>query len=1260
MPTAKSLAHQALATAAIAAACCSSWAAVPVADNGVARAVIVHHGHTQLAPQIPAQPLGVPRGVIKPAVEELRDYLRQITGVELPLVASLEEAGDRPAIVFERVDRLPGATDSYTGKQAFRLKTQGNRLFITASEILGLHHGVYGLLEDHLGCRFYTIKLSNGNHGNYNYQGPLVEMVPERPALTLPEIDDFQEPSFANRGLIFAMGRGPLILKNRGFGMFGDSVSGALAAGHNLYELIPPKDRTVQGHPYEGNVHGRREVPGLFEKHPEIYPMNLDGERQPDTWNMSICGTAEKIPALLAEGLVRSRRMITEGEIAIVSAGQGDGFAQCHCPPCRELVRREESEAAPYVLALSKALDIVGETHPNLHVITYAYFATLDAPKNLKPHANLWINIVSSCVSANPAGDQMGPIQNNPANRAYARAIREWPQIAPERVSIWHWHAYRPEWMYMFYVAEDVRFMHEAGIFGVNPQQASHLAGPWNELVDWLFMKLTWNVDADADALIMQYLEDHFGQAAAPHVWDYLKIGQAAYEDTLYVPSAVRWTGWTRMMINKIYHRRVRDEMAAAMDRAEQAVRKHGTDAQLANFLLKRDRTADPMISEAAHLIDHWGLVKNPSDQRLWYVPGASQHVPGIVTRRKIARGEKTIRPNYFRDLGNLGWIELVDGKTDRLPLPGGRHHQRWRDAYGVPAISRYMRDQGGPIVELEGAGMKAAVCPDLNGQIISAKYDAGGIELLHAKTANAGYGDLFDSVDTRLWLPLTGAAEDGRAVVPEVDGFVNLWSDFVPRRSLWQRIRGRRADRLPTATVLSAAISPEAFTADNTMNRSVSLTRDGLRVERTYSGDPSLPGRFDTRWRLALPVPEKALLRVRGGGVDEVIDLRYTKPGGIRLEAGAEQRAYAEREADFMLEEWDTARPVSDAQETVIAVADPQGNLVIELNRGDGYSSVITTPAGGWQSVKLVPHVGEHYVEVALIGSALPADTVVEALALPVQVLSAREARIYAAVEDEPVVPRIQITGEGRAINLVDGAELVWVPAGTFLRGCESEEAGGDEGPQRQVYLDGYWIYKYPVTLRQLEGFVKAAGIPFSSPWGQELHAPHPVGDKGMYAGQADWYNARQYAKWAGGDLPTEAQWEKAARGTDGRRYPWGNAWDKNKYGNLHNTRYVFIQGFFPVDAFPENVSPYGTRQMAGNLWEWTRDWYDYAHYSVAPERNPEGPQVGNVKVIRGGSTMYDERFDRTTARMALPPAQADWTPVGFRVVIAAPGPGE
>ncbi len=1173
-------------------------ASVSIAENGAARAVIVHNGLDQMLPMFEA---GYRRSGFRGTDEDrvafeaslapakaLQHFLMRMTGAELELVATVAEAGDRPAIVLERVARVPGASDGPIGDQAYRLRTEGNRLILSAATDLGLSHAVYGLLEDHLGFRFYSVQTWRGSWGTSGFSGMGDVVVPQQSTLEIAGIDEFQEPSFANRGLIFRQGHYSMLVQNRAIGIpYRDSVSGALAAGHNMYQLLPPEDR-MRG--------DQLLAKGLFADHPEIYPLNTEGERKPDTWNMSICGTAEALPEILARALIGDLPADFDGW---VSAGQGDGFAPCHCADCRRVAYENKSEMAPYVFVLNRALEIIGRTHPDLKVITFSYFGSLDAPQVIKPHPNLWVNVVSSSTSANSAGDQMGPIVGNPANYEYERAIREWTQIAPGRVTIWHWDTYRAEWPSMFYVAENMRFMHEAGVYAVNPQTCG---GPWTKLLNWLYIKLAWNVDADADALIMQYLEDVFSEAAAPHLWAYLKIGQQAYEDALYVPSAVRWTGWTRMTMNKLFPSSVRTQLAEAMERAEAAVREHGTERQLANLLAKRVESLDTVMLEAAQLKGGpWDFVEHAG--RDWYVAGGDTNLPIL-----IARGKQV--------------------------------------AASLNPVSRLAREAGGPVVDLQTAAIKARIAPEVAGQVVSAVERASGKELLARGAAEAGYADDFPQMRDghfRAWLP--AGDEDWQPAT--------VWNDF----------ENPDASRLATRT---------DFGGGRRLDRVVELDEaGGLRITRRYSGDvPGHIGQFNTRWRLALPYPERAGVTIDGAGIRHVMDLRFAEPGGIRLQPGEEHRAFTEREADYMDEAWDTVTAVRDAEVTELFFDAEDGEVHVELDRGDGVAVRLTVPAGGWQAVRVMPAVGEHYLEVVFVGAVpeVPEGGLADA-ELPEQRLTTRSVPEVAAVAfdaPEAAAPaRIRVTGDGTGINEADGAELVWIPEGRFLRGSESEHAGIDERPVREIHLDGYWIYKYPVTVGQYKAILEANGEAFSPMWGQgaEYRGLDPEADENDYMVFVNWYAAERYAQGVGGALPTEAQWEKAARGTDGREFPWGNEWDPSRCVNMENTWHAFYpdrftRGFRPVQTHPEGASAYGVMQMAGNGWEWVADWYRNEYYAEAPDRNPTGPDFSNVKVVRGGSSLYDWRFARSAARMAQPPEVDNWTPTGFRVVIEAPGP--
>ncbi|HSR31307.1 MAG TPA: SUMF1/EgtB/PvdO family nonheme iron enzyme, partial [Anaerolineae bacterium] len=151
----------------------------------------------------------------------------------------------------------------------------------------------------------------------------------------------------------------------------------------------------------------------------------------------------------------------------------------------------------------------------------------------------------------------------------------------------------------------------------------------------------------------------------------------------------------------------------------------------------------------------------------------------------------------------------------------------------------------------------------------------------------------------------------------------------------------------------------------------------------------------------------------------------------------------------------------------------------------------------------------------------------------------------------------------------------------------------------------------------------------------------------------QVSWYGAQAYCEWVGANLPTEAEWEKAARDVDGRLYPWGNRTPdcrKSQYGDCAGAT-------VPVGSMPSGASPYGALDMAGNVWEWVADWYDASYYNYSPVQNPKGTNSGERKVFRGGSWGYPPAFIRTTDRARNRPTYAGFD-IGFRCAERVPSP--
>jgi formylglycine-generating enzyme required for sulfatase activity len=248
-------------------------------------------------------------------------------------------------------------------------------------------------------------------------------------------------------------------------------------------------------------------------------------------------------------------------------------------------------------------------------------------------------------------------------------------------------------------------------------------------------------------------------------------------------------------------------------------------------------------------------------------------------------------------------------------------------------------------------------------------------------------------------------------------------------------------------------------------------------------------------------------------------------------------------------------------------------------------------------------------------------------------------------------------------AENPVDGATLVCVPAGEFNMG--SEDGSSDERPVHSVYLDAFWIYETEVTNAMYAVFLNAEGNHFEGgvAWldagdgDVQIHQDNGAwrADTGYGehpAIEVSWYGAAAYCRWAGARLPTEAEWEKAARGTEGNTYPWGDSWD----GTLANASGAEDghSRTSPVRAFPGGSSPYGALDMTGNVWEWVVDRYGRDYYQNSPDENPTGPKTGRFRVNRGGSWHINPRHLRVANRHFHMPHSTHFV-IGFRCVLPA-----
>ena len=274
---------------------------------------------------------------------------------------------------------------------------------------------------------------------------------------------------------------------------------------------------------------------------------------------------------------------------------------------------------------------------------------------------------------------------------------------------------------------------------------------------------------------------------------------------------------------------------------------------------------------------------------------------------------------------------------------------------------------------------------------------------------------------------------------------------------------------------------------------------------------------------------------------------------------------------------------------------------------------------------------------------------------------LKAKRAQKQTETTPKPAAPYVISKSRSKIPSLVDRMipETVLVPAGEFLMGSDNikdTHSYKEERPQHVVFLDAFEIGVFPVTNQQYAIFVKATGreAPRYWPGGRipEGREYHPV----VYV---SWHDAVAYCHWLSEKtgqvwrLPTEAEWEKAARGIDGRIYPWGNQKPNKTLCNYN----MHVGRTTQVGKYPDGVSPFGIYDMAGNVWEWCMDWYDATYYAKSPKANPTGPNHGKYRVLRGGAWNSDFKTVRSAFRHILIPTTVDYY-FGFRCVLSTENP--
>jgi len=239
---------------------------------------------------------------------------------------------------------------------------------------------------------------------------------------------------------------------------------------------------------------------------------------------------------------------------------------------------------------------------------------------------------------------------------------------------------------------------------------------------------------------------------------------------------------------------------------------------------------------------------------------------------------------------------------------------------------------------------------------------------------------------------------------------------------------------------------------------------------------------------------------------------------------------------------------------------------------------------------------------------------------------------------------------------EVIDEAEMVSVPAGEFMMGCDPDKdffcAFTSSEQQHNIIVKAFKIDKYEVTFQRYQKCV-STGKCLPPATGGALNYGWEGVDKFPVNG-VTWFQAKAFCEWEGKRLPTEAEWEKAARGTDGRIYPWGDEAPSCEYAVMDRANAGYLGcntgNTMDVGSKPKGASAYGAMDMAGNLWEWTADWYDENYYAISVAENPTGPETGHYRTTRGGDFFSRQGYElRSTSRFPYEPSDYSIA-IGFR----------
>ncbi|NLF09938.1 MAG: DUF4838 domain-containing protein [Pirellulaceae bacterium] len=424
----------------------------------------------------------------KHGAEELQTFLEEISGAKLPIVSDRQPATPREIVIGDNARLraiVPEIDLKPLGPEGYIIRVVGERLIVAGGALRGNMYGVYGFLEDHLGCRWFA---------------PGVSRIPKRTRLTVGPIDERQVPVLEYRApFVFECFDGDWCARNRmnsNAARLGEKHGGKVkfADGffcHTFNRLVPPEK--------------------YFDDHPEYFSM-VKGKRQRD--RSQLCCTNPDVVRICTETIRAAMR--AQPEAAVFSVSHNDWYNYCECPACSELARREGSQIAPVLQLVNSVAEAVEKEFPDKIVETLAYQWTRRPPKTIRPRPNVVIRLCSiECCFSHPLETCDGE-----QNRAFRADVETWSKIAPR---LWVWDYATDFKHYLlpfpnqrvrgpnvrFFVAHNVKGIMEQDTYNTPDSELAALGG-------YISAKCLWNPNYDPETAMNEFLEGYYGRAAEP------------------------------------------------------------------------------------------------------------------------------------------------------------------------------------------------------------------------------------------------------------------------------------------------------------------------------------------------------------------------------------------------------------------------------------------------------------------------------------------------------------------------------------------------------------------------------------------------------------------------------------------------------------------------------------------------------------------------------------------------------------------------